>query len=130
MRLFWALALSFLVLYAAQVSWRSNFEEARREALQTQKTLMVVLVAKEDTAATGMLLQTLLMNQAYITTINTYFVAVLITEGVSQDYPVEMLYTLSYPSFFFLDSHELFTCQPIRGVPDMDRLMQALKRCR
>jgi hypothetical protein len=55
------------------------------------------------------------MNQKYIDTINEKYISVLIIKDQKSSYPIEMLYTFTYPSLFFLDENELFIHEPLRG---------------
>ncbi len=43
------------------------------------------------------------------------FIPVIITEGQKSSYPLEMLYTLTYPTLFFLTPHELFLSDMLIG---------------
>jgi len=111
-------ALVFLVLsinlYANHVRWYSNFDEAHKRAIQENKMLLVLLIKKNCPTCKDTI-KTSFMNQKYIDTINKKYICVLITKDQKSSYPIEMLYTLTYPSLFFLDKHELFVYEPIRG---------------
>ncbi len=76
---------------------------------------MVLLVEKECAACSEMLSSTF-RDQAYIPWINENFITVLITKDQRQSYPIEMLYTLTYPAIFFLTPQELFLSDPIFGL--------------
>ncbi len=130
MRLLSALLLCSLLLLAEHVQWRADFRTAHQEALKTDKTLMVLLLHSKDDAKTQKLLSTLFMDQPYIKQINNSFVAVLLSKDQTNTYPIEMLYTLTYPALFFLDAQELFTCKPLRGDWSAAQLAQQLSACR
>ncbi len=123
------LLLAAVCLQASHVQWVSHYDSARREALHTQKKLMVLLVQKDHPRSQESI-RTLFMNRPYIKQIHTHFVPVLLVAHQKQSYPVEMLYTDTYPSLFFLDAHELFTCKPLRGVLTVERIEQRLRQCR
>jgi len=115
MRLFFLALIFFtLSLQAKHINWQSDFEKARQRALQEQKYLLVLLIEK-NSSESQKIIQTTFINQAYISQLNQEFIAVLVTKGQKSSYPIEMLYTFLYPSLFFLDSHELFIHDPIRG---------------
>ncbi len=129
MRYFCLLLFASVMLHATHVSWYGDFEQARQASRKTGKTLMVLLAKKED-STTATLLQSCFMNQPYIGTIHKYFIAVLIIEGVTRHYPSELLYTLTYPTLFFLNRNELFTCKPIREPLTANMLEDLLTQCR
>jgi len=130
MRLFGMLLLSASLLFGAHVRWHSDFHAAHQEALQTGKTLMVLLLQSKRDGTAHKMLTTLFMNRPYIQQINSRFVAVLLSSNQTDSYPIEMLYTLTYPTLFFLDAQELFTCKPLRGSFSAAQLKQHLVECR
>ena len=102
-------------LNASYISWRGDYEGAHKEALKENKHLLVLLVDK-NTQSAKEVIQKIFMNQEYIEVINREFIAVLITKGQNSSYPIELLYTLEYPTLFFLDRYELYSCEPIERV--------------
>ena len=117
-------ALLFLllpyVLLAEHVVWQSDYENARIQAIQEGKGIMVLLI-KNDCPKCKKMLRTTFMNQTYIAKINEAYVAVLITKDQKSSYPIEMLYTLEYPTTFFLTSSEVYKREALRGyaTPEM-----------
>jgi len=62
------------------------------------------------------MLRTTLINQKYIKKINQNFISVIITYEDKNDYPVEMYYSLEFPTLFFVNSiDESFIINPIVG---------------
>lgn len=114
--------LIFLVLFlsslnAEHIRWHSNYDEAHQEALKEGKLLMVLLI-KDDCPLCQEIIKTTFLNQPYIESINKKFVSVIVTKGQRQSYPIEMLYTMTYPAVFFLNSEELFVGENIFGYID------------
>ncbi|MBU1657603.1 thioredoxin family protein [bacterium] len=103
-----------LSLRADTIAWYGNYDKAHQEAIKNKKMIMVLLV-EENCMQCHKILQTTFMSQAYIRIINSLFVAVLITKGQKESYPIEMLYTMVYPSVFFLNTQELFVGKNIFG---------------
>ena len=124
------LVLVFLALlttlYAEHVRWQGDYEKARVQAQQEKKELLVMLIRPECSVCMKMLRSTF-MNQGYISYINENYVAVLITKGQKQSYPIELLYTLEYPALFFLDSHEIYTKDALFGYITPEILNTYLK---
>ena len=115
------------VLLAEHVIWQSDYEKARVKALQEGKGIMIFLIKKECPKCTEML-QTTFMNQDYIVKINEAYVAVLIIKDQKSSYPIEMLYTLEYPSTFFLTSREGYEREALRGYVTPEKFEIHLRR--
>lgn len=75
----------------------------------------MVLLIKKDSLTCKDTIKNSFIDQKYINNINKKYISVLITKGQNSSYPIEMLYTLTYPTLFFLDENELFITEPIRG---------------
>ena len=114
------LILLTLSLSAENIRWFSNYDSAHTQALKENKILIVLLIKKESPQSYKML-STTFMNQDYNKKINSLFVSVLITKGQKETYPIEMLYTLEYPSIFFLDKNELFIGKTLFGYISPDK---------
>lgn len=128
MRFLIFLLLINITLNASFVRWHGDYESAHREALKENKHLLVLLVDK-DTQSAKELIQKTFMNQEYIEVINREFIAVLVTKGQNASYPIELLYTLEYPTLFFLDRYELYSCEPIERVITPNILNTHLNSC-
>jgi len=122
-------ALLVLTLNANHVRWYGNFNKAHQVAKKENKKLMVLLIEK-DCQSCQESINTTFINQPYIKEINENFVSAIVTKNQKESYPIEMLYTFTYPSLFFLDNSELFICEPIRGEVTPERLRNHLKLCK
>ena len=122
-------ALLVLTLNASHVRWYSNFDKAHQLAIKESKKLMVLLIEK-DCKPCKESIKTAFSNQPYIDEINDSFISVIVTKNQKESYPIEMLYTFTYPTLFFLDNRELFVCKPIRGEVTPERLKNHLKSCK
>ena len=129
MRFFLLISLLLTVIQANHVNWQGNFDKAHQQALKENKKLMVLLI-KKDCAPCKETVKDTFINQQYIDKINNDFVSVIITKDQKSSYPIEMLYTLEYPSLFILDNRELFVCEPIRGNVTPDKLKSYLEECK
>jgi thioredoxin-related protein len=101
-------------IYASHISWYGDYDRAHQEALKQKKYLLVLLIKKECPKCSE-ILTTVFKDQEYIDTINSKFISVIVTKNQKSSYPIELLYTLHYPSIFFLDKNELFLTKPIYG---------------
>lgn len=127
MRLLFSLLLS-LSLNASYINWQGDYESAHREALAQNKSLLILLVNKNQ-KATQKLLQETFMNQPYIEEINKNFISILVTKGQKSSYPIELLYTLEYPTLFFLDKYELYSCTELSTEISPKTVSKKLKEC-
>jgi len=118
-----------LTLSASHVSWYGNFNEAHKQSIKDNKKLMVLLI-KKNCSVCKEVVKTTFSNQEYIDSLNKDFISVIITKNQAESYPIEMLYTLTYPTLFFLDKNELFVCKPLRGEVTPERLKNHLKLCK
>lgn len=130
MRLIFLLFVSIFILEANYISWRSNFDEAHHQAVKNSKKLMVFLLEKDARENKNILINTF-MNKDYIDKINEEYISVIITKDQKSSYPIELLYTIDYPSVFFLDNLEIYLCEPLRGSAYVtpDRLREHLSEC-
>ena len=121
-------ALLLSALLANHVIWQGDFDKAHKRALKENKKIMVLLI-KKDCIPCQEAIKTTFINQVYINKINSEFISVLVTKNQKNSYPIEMLYTFTYPTLFFLDNRELFICEPMRGEVTPDKLKSYLERC-
>ena len=75
---------------------------------------MVLLVRKEKKGDLK-ILQTLLSDENLCTLIKKKAVFAIIQKESKQSYPIELLYTTTYPALFVLDKNELFIHPPLMG---------------
>ncbi len=127
MRYFILLNLIILTLNANHIMWYPSYDKAHQEAMKQDKMLMVLLI-KRDSKVCQETIKTTFMNQSYIDKINTKFISVIVSKNQKSSYPIEMLYTLTYPTLFFLDSKELFICEAILGEITPDKLISHLEQ--
>ncbi len=106
------LLLLVLSLYGLQIE--HNYDDAHKKALQNDKTL-VVFLTKHTCPYCNKELAKLLNDKQIRTLLEKNTVFVIVTYEQPTSYPIEMLYTDRYPSLFFLDTYELFTCKALRG---------------
>ena len=126
MRFLIFILLLVLTLNANHVRWYGNYDKAHQQALKEKKNLMVLLIEKDCKPCQKSLIKTFI-NQPYIDKINESFISVIVTKNQKESYPIEMLYTFTYPTLFFLDNRELFLSKPIRGELTPESLKKHLK---
>ena len=128
-----ALLFLFCILFAlsahaTHLQWQGSYELARKRAQAENKNILVFLVYEKNEKTGKMILKNF-MNQPYIEKMNTEFIAVIVEKGTRQSYPIELLYTQTYPALFFLSAEELFLCRPLEGVITPSKVSQKLSEC-
>jgi len=118
----------FNTINASHVKWKYDFDKAHQESIKQKKYLMVLLIKKDSIVGKETLISSF-MNQPYIDKINEKFISILVIKDQKHSYPIELLYTFTYPSLFFLNEYELFSCEPIRGDITPQRIISKLNQC-
>jgi len=104
-----------LFVHANFVNWMGNYDAAHQKALKEHKPLLVLVVKKNDPLSSWIIKHTL-MDKPYVDMINKNMVSVIVTYEGALSYPIEMYYTTTFPTLFFVNSQkELFLREPLYG---------------
>jgi thioredoxin-related protein len=104
-----------LSINADHVHWMGNYDKALQKAQKEQKFLMVLLVKKECSPCNDVIKDTF-MGRDYVKHLNQKFVSVIVTYEGRASYPIEMFYSTSFPTLFFVSSQtETFLAKPMYG---------------
>ncbi len=110
--LLWLLTLS---IHADHIHWLGNYDKALQKAQKEQKHLMVLLVKKECPSCNAAI-KNYFMDQEYVEHLNQKFVSVIVTYEGRESYPIELFYSRSFPTLFFVDYQtEGFLSEPLYG---------------
>jgi len=115
-------------IYASHISWQKDYETARKKAVVEDKNILVFLIEK-NSPKINKIIQENFMNQEYIEEVESNFVSVIVKSNSKKSYPIELLYTTTYPSLFFLNSEELFLCDRLEGKITPKKLKEKLIEC-
>ena len=97
---------------ADHIHWLGNYDKALQKAQKEHKPLMVLLVKKECTSCNDVIKKSF-MGQEYVKHLNQKFVSVIVTYEGRESYPIEMFYSTSFPTLFFVSSEtEQFLSEP------------------
>ncbi|WP_456401533.1 thioredoxin family protein [Hydrogenimonas sp.] len=124
MRRIVALVLAALALQAGGIRWHGSFDRALEAAQAQQKPMFVVLVARGCTDCRR-LFATTLRDERVVRRVQREYVAVIVTKE-NEDYPIELLYTLVYPTIFLLSPEEVLLKPPLSGLVDARLLEEKL----
>ena len=102
-----------LFLNADHIHWLGNYDKALQKAQKEHKPLMVLLVKKECHSCNNVIKDSF-MEQGYIKHLNQKFISVIVTYEGRESYPIELFYSTSFPTLFFVNSQtETFLFKPL-----------------
>ena len=116
-----------LLVSANFVNWLGNYDVAHQKALKEHKPLLV-LVVKKNNPLSSTIIKNSFMDQSYVDAINSKMVPVIVTYEGALSYPIEMYYTMVFPTLFFVDSSkETFLGEPLYGIEiDVENIKENL----
>ena len=122
-----------MLLAAENIHWIGDYERARREAIEADKKLLLLITRPRCEACRKMLVTTL-QSPRCVEAVNRSFVAVIVDFEGDASYPIELFYTQEFPAFFFIDpKEETLLSSPLSGYHDcaqLRRLLQAASQSR
>jgi hypothetical protein len=118
--------LGFCWVWAGHIGWYGSFDKALQKARSCAKPMLVVLV-RRDCPPCGELVAALAADGLMARLIDEKTVPVLVTKEY-ENYPIELLYTLEYPTIFLLSPEETFLMVPMQGSADLLRLRRRLEK--
>ena len=111
-------------LFSSSIKWHGDYTKALLSAKKQNKNIMLFLQEK-DCGECKKMLQTTLYNQAYIKEINDSYISIIVQRENKISYPIELFYTLAYPTVFFINSEdESFLINPIYGYVSAEKFKQ------
>ena len=111
-KILFILSLFTISINADHIHWLGNYDKALQKAQKEHKPLMVLLVKKECTSCNDVIKKSF-MGQEYVKHLNQKFVSVIVTYEGRESYPIEMFYSTSFPTLFFVSSEtEQFLSEP------------------
>ncbi|WP_457746122.1 thioredoxin family protein [Sulfurimonas sp.] len=112
--------------YSFAFSVDSSYNRAHQKAIKENKMLLVFLSKKECPHCNKELYK-ILNNEPLKAALSKRAVFVVVFKNQNESYPVEMLYTLEYPTLFFLDKYELFSCSAMRSEIEIKGLLECIE---
>ena len=104
-----------LSMNADHIHWLGDYDKALQKAQKEHKPLMVLLVKKECPSCNDVIKDSF-MEQEYVALLNQKFVSVIVTYEGRKSYPIELFYSTSFPTLFFVNSQtETFLSSPLYG---------------
>ncbi|WP_418640502.1 thioredoxin family protein [Sulfurimonas sp. ST-27] len=106
--------LCFFFMEGESFILENSYSNAHQKAVQENKILMVYLTKKYSAACNKELFK-IINSKKVSSLIEKCAVFVIVYQKQKESFPIEMLYTVQYPTLFFLDENELFRCKALRG---------------
>ena len=125
MRNLWLLWLFVLWLPADTIRWMGSFDAALKESQKTGKPMLVLLVTRDCSPCRDVVVELSRANDV-AELVNAKTVPVIVTKE-NEDYPIELLYTLEFPTLFLLSPEETFLMEPVRGEIEAPLLRRRLE---
>ncbi len=98
---------------ANHISWLGDYDKALQKAKEEKKPMMVLLVKKECKRCNEVIVEHF-MNSDEVDELNKKYIAVIITYEGKLTYPIELFYSRTFPTLFFVNSKdERFFKEPI-----------------
>ena len=114
-KILFALFFFTLSMNANHIHWLGDYDKALQKAQKEHKPLMVLLVKKECPSCNDVIKDSF-MEQEYVALLNQKFVSVIVTYEGRKSYPIELFYSTSFPTLFFVNSQtETFLSNPLYG---------------
>ena len=104
------------IMYANHIQWNGKYDEALKQAKNENKILMVLLI-KNNCKKCQNIVKDIFMNKPYINDLNQNLISVIVNIDNKHSFPIEMYWSNSYPTLFFVDSqNETFICEPLYDI--------------
>lgn len=129
-KILFILILLFTQLFSDTISWYANYDKALQKAHEEKKN-MLLFIASSQNNHSNEVLKNYFMNKPYIAYLNENFINVLVTVEYKTSYPIELFYTTTFPTIFFVSykdesvmTHPIYT---IDSAEEFFQLAQSLK---
>lgn len=108
------------------ISWYHSYDKALITAQKEKKNLMLFIASSKNDNSNE-ILKKYFLNQEYIEYINKNFISVLISIEHKTSYPIELFYTTSFPSIFFVSyEDESYLTHPIYKFNSKEEFLNIL----
>lgn len=108
------------------ISWYHSYDKALITAQKEKKNLMLFIASSKNDNSNE-ILKKYFLNQEYIQYINKNFISVLISIEHKTSYPIELFYTTSFPSIFFVSyEDESYLTHPIYKFNSKEEFLNIL----
>lgn len=126
MRVLLVLFLMASALFSEHIRWQNNFDAALFKAKKEKKQILLLVLKKECTECKKVFVE-VFNDKEVQEKVNRKYIAVVAFFEHENSYPVELFYTQSFPTLFFVSSRdESYLQKPLRGYFTKDDILESL----
>lgn len=111
---------------AGYINWFYDYEAGHKEALKLEKPIILFLKDDISDESKKMFAKTFSNNEV-IKYINKNFVSIQLPKETDK-FPLELYYTLEFPTLFFATRYEILFGERIIGYVDSKTLLELMKK--
>lgn len=113
-------------LFSEHIRWQNNFDAALFQAKKEKKEILLLVLRKECADSRKIFVE-LFNDKEVQEKVNRKYIAVVAFFEHENSYPVELFYTQSFPTLFFVSSRdESYLQKPLRGFFTKDDVLESL----
>lgn len=126
MKIFLVLFLMAIALFSEQIRWHNDFDKVLFKAKEEKKEIMLLVLKKECAECKEVFVE-VFNDKEVQEKVNRKYIAVVAFFEHENSYPVELFYTQSFPTIFFVSSRdESYLQKPLRGYFTKDDILESL----
>lgn len=126
MKTLFALLIAASALFCEHIRWQNDFDKALFEAKKTNKEILLLLLKKECATCKDIFVD-VFSDKEVQRRIKAKYIPVVVFFEDKNSYPIELFYTQSFPTLFFVSSiDESYLQTPLRGEFTKERLLKGL----
>jgi thioredoxin-related protein len=113
-------------LFSDHIRWQNDFDEALFQAKKEKKEIILLVLKKECTECKKVFVE-VFNDKEVQEEVNKKYIAIVVFFEHENSYPVELFYTQSFPTLFFVSSDdESYLHKPLSGKIIKGELMKSL----
>lgn len=126
MKIVFLLFITAAALFSEHIRWQNDFDKALFKAKEEKKELLL-FVSKKECAECREIFVEVFNDKEVQEEVNRKYIAVVAFFEHENSYPVELFYTQSFPTLFFVSSKdESYLQEPLRGSFTKDDVLKGL----
>lgn len=126
MKILFILLITAAALFSEHIRWQNDFDKALFKAKKENKELLL-FVSKKECAECKEVFVKVFNDKDVQKEVNEKYIAVVVFFEHENSYPIELFYTQSFPTLFFVSSKdESYLQEPLRGYFTKEELLKSL----
>lgn len=126
MKILTILFITAAALFSEHIRWQSDFDAALIEAKKAKKEVLL-FVSKKECAECMEVFVNVFNDKEVQEKVEIKYIAVVVFFEHKNSYPIELFYTQTFPTLFFVSSKdESYLQKPLRGYFTKEELLKSL----